>query len=162
MTKAFLTIQQAADQVGISRQSIWRRTKTGELPSTKDRAGATVVQIVDLIAVFGELKQSTATGSETRGNALQRLGVSAETDALQREIDHLKQSLDESKNRIEELKREAKDEREQWKEERIWFKNLIEKQSLLLTSDVLKKRDEVVTQKKPKNKQKRGKDGRFK
>jgi len=162
MTKAFLTIQQAADQVGVSRQSIWRRTKTGELPSTKNRTGATVVQVVDLIAVFGELQQSSATSFETRGNALQRLSVSAETDALQREIDHLKQSLDESKNRIEELKREAKDEREQWKEERIWFKNLIEKQSLLLTSDVLKKRDEVVTQKKPKNKQKRGKDGRFK
>lgn len=170
MSKAFLTIAEAAEQVGVSRQSIWRKCKDGFIPSSKDkRTGSTVIQVVDLIAHYGELGQAAttnyATNATPRRNQQQITSNSA--TPLQQELERLRNELEEKKQELAELKREVREEKSLWVEEKNWFKQLIERQSLLLASNppapqVASESQQVKEPKakKPK-KQKRDKNGRF-
>ena len=170
MSQAFLTIAQAAEQIGVSRQSIWRKCKAGVIPSTKDkRTGATVIQVVDLIAHYGEIGQAetsnTATNATPRRNEQQATSNTA--TPLQQELERLRNELEEKKLELAELKREVREEKSQWIDEKNWFKQLIERQSLLLASNppapqVASESQQVKEPKakKPK-KQKRDKNGRF-
>lgn len=138
MSNAFLTIAQAAEQVGVSRQSIWRKCKAGIIPSTKDkRTGSTVIQVVDLIAHYGELGQAAtvniATTGTPRRNQQQALNNTA--TPLQQELERLRNELEEKKLELAELKREVREEKSLWVEEKNWFKQLIERQSLLLANN---------------------------
>lgn len=170
MSQAFLTIAQAAEQIGVSRQSIWRKCKDGIIPSSKDkRTGSTVIQIIDLIAHYGELEQATtvntATTATSRRNQQQITSNSA--TPLQQELERLRNELEERKQEIAELKREVREEKSQWLEEKNWFKQLIERQSLLLASNPSAPQIATESQqvKEPKTKkskkQKRDKKGRF-
>lgn len=138
MSKAFLTIQQAADQVGVSRQSIWRKAKDGVLPSSKDkRSGATVIQVVDLIAHYGDLQPRATTSpatSATSADTKKQGNGNTATLLLQQELERLKDALAEKQRSLEELKREVREEKAQWLEEKNWLRQLIDRQSLLLGS----------------------------
>lgn len=137
MSQAFLTIAEAADRVGVSRQSIWRKCKIGTIPSTKDkRTGATVIQVVDLIAHYGDL-QPLATVNDatnaTRNNKQEQRDNNSAT-LLHLELERLRNELEERKQEIAELKREVREEKSQWLEEKNWLRQLIDRQSLLLGS----------------------------
>ncbi len=137
MSQAFLTIAQAAEQVGVSRQSIWRKCKDGSISSSKDkRTGATVIQVVDLIAHYGEIGQAetsnTATNATPRRNEQQATSNTA--TPLQQELERLRNELEEKKLELAELKREVREEKSQWLEEKNWLRQLIDHQSLLLGS----------------------------
>lgn len=138
MSKAFLTIQQAADQVGVSRQSIWRKTKDGLLPSSKDkRTGATVIQVVDLIAHYGDLQPRATSSPATKATSIdtKKQGNSnTATLLLQQELERLKDALAEKQRSLEELKREVREEKAQWLEEKNWLRQMIDRQALLLGS----------------------------
>lgn len=173
MSKAFLTIAEAADRVGVSRQSIWRKCKTGTIPSTKDkRTGATVIQVVDLIAHYGDL-QPLATVNDatnaTRNNKQEQRDNNSAT-LLQLELERLRNELEEKRQELAELKREVREEKSQWIEEKNWFKQLIERQSLLLANNqpapqpLQTQQDDQVAQPKTKKAKKLKRDkktGRF-
>lgn len=137
MSKAFLTISQASEQVGVSRQSVWRKCKAGIIPSSIDkRTGATVIQVVDLIAHYGSLEPNAtvahATKATPNNNTQQRQSNTA--TVLQQELERLRKELEEKKQEIAELKREVREEKSQWIDEKNWLKQLIDRQSLLLGS----------------------------
>lgn len=170
MSKSFLTIAQAAEQIGISRQNLWRKCKTGTIPSTKDkRTGSTVIQVVDLIAHYGELGQPATLNDATTGTPRrnQQQITSNSATPLQQELERLRNELAEKKQELADLKREVRDEKSQWIEEKNWFKQLIERQSLLLSSNqpapqvapekAAEQEQSKVKPKKPKRDKKTGK-----
>ena len=73
---AELTLRQAATQVGVSRQTVYRLVKQGRLSATVRGDGQKVVDTAELLRVFGRL--TPATG-ET---------VSGDKPMLQRETPH--------------------------------------------------------------------------
>lgn len=174
MSQAFLTIAQAAEQAGVSRQAIWRKCKAGIIPSTKDkRTGSTVIQVVDLLAHYGELQQpghaAHATKATSRNNKQEHRDNNTAT-VLQQELARLRQELEEKKQELAELKREVREEKSLWVEEKNWFKQLIERQSLLLANNqpapqpLQTQQDDQVAQPKTKKSKKQKRDkktGRF-
>lgn len=138
MSKAFLTISQASEQVGVSRQSVWRKCKAGIIPSSIDkRSGATVIQVIDLIAHYGSLEPDATVAHATRAipNNNTQHPKSNTATVLQQELERLRKELEEKKQEIAELKREVREEKSQWIDEKNWLKQLIDRQSLLLSSN---------------------------
>lgn len=68
---AELTLREAARQVGVSRQSIYRMVKDGRLTATVRHDGQKVVDTAELLRVFGSLSprqspETTASGDSPR------------------------------------------------------------------------------------------------
>ena len=59
---AELTLRQAAAQVGVSRQTIYRMVKEGKLSATVRGDGQKVVDTAELLRAFGRLTPAPATG----------------------------------------------------------------------------------------------------
>jgi len=57
---AELTLRQAAGQVGVSRQTVYRMVKDGKLSATLRGDGQKVVDTAELLRVFGRLTHETA------------------------------------------------------------------------------------------------------
>ena len=58
---AELTLRQAAGQVGVSRQTVYRMVKEGKLTATTRHDGQKVVDTAELLRVFGRLAPETVT-----------------------------------------------------------------------------------------------------
>jgi len=53
------TLADAAKKVGISRSSIYRLIDEGKLSASTDHRGKKVVELTELLRVFGSLQEST-------------------------------------------------------------------------------------------------------
>lgn len=53
-TMAKIKIEQAAEMVGKSRQALYRKIKSGELSATRDIDGVQIVDMAELLRVFGD------------------------------------------------------------------------------------------------------------
>lgn len=58
---AELTLRQAAAQVGVSRQTVYRMVKEGKLTATTRHDGQKVVDTAELLRAFGRLTPETVT-----------------------------------------------------------------------------------------------------
>lgn len=58
---AELTLRQAAEQVGVSRQTVYRMVKEGKLSATLRADGQKVVDTAELLRAFGRLTPETVT-----------------------------------------------------------------------------------------------------
>lgn len=133
---AQLPLRQAARQVGVSRQTVYRMVKEGKLSSTVDATGQKVVDTAELLRVFGRLEPPSdrltlsrvtvetvaqpeavlprETGDATAPQALtgddrRREYEAADRAALQAELRAAKEALEATERQLGEAKeREAK------------------------------------------------------
>lgn len=140
-----LTVRQAAERVGVSRQTMFRYIKDGKVSATLSHSGEKQVEITELLRAFGELQTETVTLETPRDSLRQarRDRVTPMSATYQIELERLKAQLELksaelelSKERISELK-----SREHLAtEEKNRLLTLIEQQSRLLTAPTQKKK----------------------
>ena len=64
-----LTVREAADKVGVTRQTIFKYIRQGKLSATLSRDGQKQIDVSELIRVFGELQQVTETTGQVSAAA---------------------------------------------------------------------------------------------
>lgn len=134
-----LTVRQAAERVGVSRQTMFRHIQQGKVSATLSHSGEKQIEISELLRVFGELQPETDT-TTTPHNRLKQPRRDSETTAItsyQIELERLKAQLelksaelDLARERIAELKSREHSAGE----EKNRLLTLIEQQSKLLTA----------------------------
>ena len=141
-----LTVRDAADKVGVTRQTIFKYIRQGKISATLSRDGKKQIDVSELIRVFGELQQDTGTSSYTndRRTLSPKPLTTTTTVALQIELERMKSMLEfkqaelvMAKERIAELKdREAqvKEREREAIEERNRLIGVIEQQGRLLAA----------------------------
>lgn len=136
---AFLTVRQAAEQVGVSRQTMFRKIKEGKVSATKDNEGQLQIDTAELIRAFGAL-QSPIDRDTTQSDSLRvspRTPDTPVTVSQQIEIERLRAQLESKEvalalahERIQELR-----EREQVAhQERDKLFAILEQQTRLLAA----------------------------
>ena len=141
-----LTVRDAADKVGVTRQTIFKYIRQGKISATLSRDGKKQIDVSELIRVFGELQPNTGTTgytSDSRTLSPKPLNTPT-TVALQIELERMKSMLEfkqaelaMAKERIAELKdREAhiKEREREAIEERNRLIGVIEQQGRLLAA----------------------------
>jgi excisionase family DNA binding protein len=138
----YLTVRQAAEQVGVSRQTMFRHVKDGRVSATVDRDGQKQIDVAELLRVFGAIQSPVATAKTV--NDRSRLTQKNETApglAYQIELEKLRAQLELkaaelalAKERISELKSRE----HQVVEEKNRLLTLIEQQSRLLAAPIPK------------------------
>lgn len=93
---AFLTVRQAAEQVGISRQTMFRKIKEGKVSAVKDCFGQLEIDTAELLRVFGALQSPTVSDTTLHDGV--RVSPKTEetpaTVAQQIEIERLRAQLE--------------------------------------------------------------------
>lgn len=138
-----LTVRDAADKAGVSRQTIFKKIKNGELSATLDHRGNKQIDISELLRVYPTLQTSDSQAGNTINE--QRLSPqSTLTATLQLELERAKMQLQVKemelvamRERIDELKareQEAKSRDRESTEERLRMLGVIEQQNRLLAA----------------------------
>lgn len=147
-----LTVRQAAERVGISRQTMFRYIKEGRVSATLSHAGEKQIEISELLRAFGALQPETAPHATNRVNQRQSHNLT-ETQAsvtYQIELERLRAQL-ELKNAELELAKERiaelKNREHTATEEKNRLLTLVEQQTRLLTAPTPKKKASAPTQK---------------
>lgn len=143
MSIAQLSVKQAADRVGLSRQTMFRHIKDGKISATTNHAGQKQINIAELLRVFGELQPETAIpetvidrsrqkprDKETAPVTTTAVAYQIELVRLQAQLDIKKAELELAKERINELKAREHGAGE----EKNRLLTLIEQQSRLLAA----------------------------
>lgn len=146
------TLAEAAQKVGISRSSIYRLIDEGKLSASTDRRGKKVVELSELLRVFGSIQEETEsdkTQENKKNNTVHVSGTSRRTgqDTLfstVQELEHLRTQLQlkDMELRLKEKELELANERmqdlrqttEQVNQEKSKLLNIIERQTLLLAA----------------------------
>lgn len=138
-----LSVREAAERVGVTRQTIFKKIKDGELSATVDHRGNKQVDVSELLRVYGQLQSSDSQHSATVNKARQLKQSSSSSD-LQLELERSKmllqmkdRELQLAQERIDELKaREAelKQRDHTSTEERMRLLGVIETQNRLLAA----------------------------
>jgi excisionase family DNA binding protein len=101
---AILTMRQAADTVGVSRSTIYRKVEEGILSLATMPDGAKGIDTSELIRVFGELKSKASdTPSDSSATVSTRSHATAsnnhETTILKTQVELLRDQLEQAKER---------------------------------------------------------------
>ena len=134
----YLTVRQAAEQVGVSRQTMFRHIKDGRISATVDRDGQKQIDVAELLRVFGAIQSPVATAktASDRSRLTQKnetapsLTYQIELEKLRAQLELKAAELALAKERISELKSREN----QVVEEKNRLLTLIEQQSRLLTA----------------------------
>lgn len=134
----YLTVRQAAEQAGVSRQTMFRHIKDGKVSATVDRDGHKQIDVSELLRVFGELQSPTATAKTSTGRLrltqkiekFPGLAYQIELEKLRAQLELKAAELALAKERISELKSRE----HQVVEEKNRLLTLIEQQSRLLAA----------------------------
>lgn len=157
-----LSIQQAADKVGVTRQTIYKKINDGELSATVDRKGNKQIDVSELLRVYGNLLSDDNRAQATIHKS-RHVKVQGESSVLQLELERAKMLLEVrerelqlAEERIADLKvREAESkgrEREAIAEKQQLLA-IIDRQTLLLaapTSQRLTAKPKAVAKTTPK------------
>lgn len=137
-TATQLTVSDAADHVGVTRQTIFKAIKSGKLSATTNHKGHKQINVVELLRVYGELQSPTqvAQSRTTRHPQSQQLHTTVALQ-LELELERAKLQLErkdfeltQMRERLDELKAR---ERETTEERQRLF-GILERQTLLLTA----------------------------
>ena len=113
-----LTVRQAAERVGISRQTMFRHIREGRVSATLSHSGQKQIEITELLRAFGALQAETVTPATTKDNPIQSqsdrvtpLAVSyqIEVERLKAQLTLKSSELELAKERITELKQREHD-----------------------------------------------------
>ncbi len=149
-----LSVREAADHVGVTRQTIFKKIKDGELSATINHRGNKQVDVSELLRVYGQLQSNDSQPPLTVNKARQSKQSPASSD-LQLELERSKmllqmkdRELQLANERIDELKaREAelKQRDHASTEERMRLLGVIETQNRLLAAPTPTRRVGVPT-----------------
>lgn len=138
-----LSVREAAERVGVTRQTIFKKIKDGELSATIDHRGNKQVDITELLRVYGQL-QSNDSQQSTTVNKVRQSKQSPQDAGLQLELERSKmllqmkdRELQLAQERIGELKAresELKQRDRDSTEERMRLLGVIETQNRLLAA----------------------------
>ena len=148
-----LTVRQAAERVGISRQTMFRHIKEGRVSATLSHSGEKQIEVSELLRAFGALQPETVTLTTPRDNQRQSRRDS-ETPAsvtFQIELERLKAQLELKSAELELAKEriaELKGREHTAGEEKNRLLTLIEQQTRLLAAPVPASKKKSVTIKK--------------
>lgn len=115
---AQLTVRQAAEQVGVSRQTMFRKIKDGSISATVDHNGQKQIDSTELLRVFGALQTPvvTAATSSDRPRLSPATGANGMSPVVQVELERLRLQLEfkaaelaMAQQRIDELKQRERD-----------------------------------------------------
>ncbi|MCB1592155.1 MAG: hypothetical protein KDI90_06850 [Alphaproteobacteria bacterium] len=113
-----VTLQQAADMAGISKQAIRKAVKAGKLTSDKDEQGRILVQAGDVERVWSRKpvtseKLVVVGDGTTNHSALVDSGLQGKIDIRDKEISLLKAQIDDLKSERDDWKQAFEREQEQ-------------------------------------------------
>ncbi len=108
---AVLSISAAARATGIHRVTIQKHIKSGKLSVSRDAVGKPVVDVAELIRVYGPLKSDGSTDSSSQVQPKQQEATSSETALVA-----LVKQLEAAHEREEWLKRQLEAEQERSRE----------------------------------------------
>lgn len=140
-SKTFFTVAESAKQVGVSRQTIFDKIKSGKLSATINNDGVKVVDVSELLRVFGRLLSAEEVKQKELGRAVQATrqqdsgGLQLQLERAQLQLEKKDFELEQLRLRLDELKAresEAKEKERQSTEERQRLLGVIERQTLLL------------------------------
>ena len=115
---AQLSVRQAAEQVGVSRQTMFRKIKDGSISATVDHNGQKQIDSSELLRVFGALQTPGVTPATGRDSPrlTRATGETALSPAVQVELERLRLQLEfkaaelaMAQQRIDELKQRERD-----------------------------------------------------
>lgn len=140
-----LTVRQAAERVGVSRQTMFRYIKQGKVSATLNRSGEKQIEISELLRAFGELLSETVTPTTPHDKSKQSRRDSETTSitSYQIELERLKAKLELKSAELELAKEriaELKSREHSAGEEKNRLLTLIEQQSKLLIAPASKKK----------------------
>lgn len=138
-----LSVREAAERVGVTRQTIFKKIKDGELSATIDHRGNKQVDVSELLRVYGQLQSNDSQQSATV-NKVRLLKQSPTSSDLQLELERSKmllqmkdRELQLAQERIDELKAREADLKQRDREsveERLRLLGVIETQNRLLVA----------------------------
>lgn len=149
MTATQLTVSDAALQVGVTRQTIFKAIKSGKLSATQNNRGHMQINVVELLRVYGEL-QSPDQVAQNKAHKAQQSPVLPASAGLQLELERLKLLIERKDFELEQMRErvaELKTREQQANEERLRIFGLLEQQTRLLAAPVPAK---VPARPKPK------------
>ena len=134
----YLTVRQAAERAGVSRQTMFRHIKDGRVSATVDRDGQKQIDVAELLRVFGELQSPVAepktvsdrTRLTHKSETVPSVAYQIELEKLRAQLELKAAELAMAKERISELKSRE----HQVVEEKNRLLTLIEQQSRLLAA----------------------------
>lgn len=149
MTATQLTVSDAALQVGVTRQTIFKAIKSGKLSATQNNRGHMQINVVELLRVYGEL-QSPDQVAQNKVHKAQQSPVLPASAGLQLELERMKLLIERKDFELEQMRErvaELKTREQQANEERLRIFGLLEQQTRLLAAPVPAK---VPARPKPK------------
>lgn len=135
-TKTLLTVAEAAKRVGKSRQTIFEKIKRGQLSATVNHDGNKVVDVSELLRVFGTLLSDDDV-KKNQANKARQSPATPLTSTLQLELERAKFQLEKRDFELEQLRQRMDEMKERERistEERLRLFGIIERQSLLLSA----------------------------
>lgn len=137
-----LTVRQAAERVGISRQTMFRHIKEGRVSATLSHSGEKQIEISELLRAFGTLQPETAPPITPRDRQRQshRDSETAVSVTYQIELERLKAQLELKSAELELAKEriaELKSREHAAGEEKNRLLMLIEQQTRLLVAPAI-------------------------
>ncbi len=115
---AQLTVRQAAEQVGVSRQTMFRKIKDGTVSATVNHQGQKQIDTAELLRVFGMLQTPDATPAtasdrprltRATGDTALSPAVLVELERLRLQLEAKRAELAMAQQRIDELKQRERD-----------------------------------------------------
>ena len=135
-TATQLTVSDAALQVGVTRQTIFKAIKSGKLSATQNNRGHMQINIVELLRVYGELQSPTQVAQNKVNRAQQSPPLPASV-GLQLELERMKLLIERKDFELEQMRErvaELKTREQQANEERLRVFGLLEQQTRLLAA----------------------------
>lgn len=141
-TATQLTVSDAALQVGVTRQTIFKAIKSGKLSATQNHRGHMQINVVELLRVYGELQSpdQVAHNKVNRGQQTPALPASA---GLQLELERMRLLIERKDFELEQMRErvsELKTREQQANEERLRIFGLLEQQTRLLAAPAAAKK----------------------
>lgn len=136
MTATQLTVSDAALQVGVTRQTIFKAIKSGKLSATQNNRGHMQINIVELLRVYGEL-QSPEQVAKNKVHREQQSPALPASAGLQLELERMKLLIERKDFELEQMREKVADlkiREQQATEERLRLFGIVERQTLLLSA----------------------------
>ena len=132
---AKITISEAARQGFSTRPTIYRKLKSGSLTATEDSAGNKVVDVADLVALFGEPGEKPAIKKSQKDGEGALL--------LQERLETQKSEIERLKAELASAHQEARQDKDDASKERDRLLGIVESHQRLI-EDMTKERDRGV------------------
>jgi len=128
-SQTYLTVAEASVRVNKSRQTLFDKIKRGQLSATVNHDGIKVIEVSELLRVFGTLL-SDEQMALNQANKAGQATPTALTSTLQLELELTKMQLELANERIQELKERER----QHVDDRAKLLTIIDRQTLLLAA----------------------------